>query len=165
MSDTAPLKDGLVLLLEEAMKLRHEVQIEHVVGNQGYILDTLLAVRVRVDRVEELLGRAMIARGAVGRATAHQSAVVADAYDTALTRQRKAPVSLDGDYMAAKERYAMAHLETLELRQEERRLKEMLDYATEVTDLIKINYRGLTDLRQDLLTMLRAAQFETTLDR
>lgn len=157
--------DGMLLLLDEALQLRHGVQVEGAVGDQHQILDTLMAVRVRVDRVEELLNRAMITRGVIARASSHAKASTAEAWDRAVIKQRKGPVSLDSDYLGARERYAMANLETLELRREEQKLGESQSLADQIVEQIRITYRGLTDLRQDLLTMLRAAQFETTLDR
>ncbi len=160
-----PVIEGMNEILGEILTLRHGIAIESCVRDQGRILDTLLQVRVRVDRVEELFGRLLTARGQISRAAQHKRSEVSDAFDTALTRQRKSPVSLDADFLGAKERYAMANLEVLEARHKLRDLDEIASTADTIVEVARLNYRGLTDLRHDLLTMLRAAQFETTLDR
>lgn len=127
------------------------------------VLNCLLDVRQRLDRTEELYRLTLMLRNAVHRSwTTHRHAVE-DAWDTAATESRKGAVR--DEYSSAKERQAMTNLAVLDLRRSERELGDAARVADEHVETIRLMHRGLADIRQDVLAILRAQQFESTLDR
>lgn len=159
----------LVTMLEaqrrEAVKLRFEVTPLPITATVPQVLASLLDVRQRLDRVEELLGQAVRVRAAVHRQRALDQAAADDDWDTAVTAARAAPVTRGDEYSSARERAAAANLSTMSARRTARRSVELAQRCDEAVDLIRLSHRGLGDIRQDHLAILRALQFETTLDR
>lgn len=133
----------------------------HAAGDE--LLECLLDVRTRLDRLEELLGNALRLRGEVHRRHTAVRVQVDDAWDEAAVRQRASTVR--DEYSSAKERTAATNLEVLDLRRAERAADADARACDEAVEQIRLRYRGLSELRQDIHTIVKARQFESTLDR
>lgn len=155
--------------IAEALELRVGVEVPAPGSDPKHILESLLAARQRLDRVEELLHRALRIRHRIQRSLTVVRAQHDDARDAALTdarQQRGGPVTRDTDqYSSAQERAAAANLATLELRRFLRQTEEVASYCDEAVDLLRLAHRGLEGVRMDHMTIVRSTQFESTLDR
>lgn len=150
-------------LVEESIKLRMEVKLPGAHATTESMLDTLLEVRVRLDRLEELVGNILRLRAGFRRKYTAVRIEVDDAWDQAAVRQRGA--SVRDEYSSAKERSAATNLEVLDLRRAERIADVDARSCDEAVEQIRLRYRGLCDVRLDLLAIVKARQFESTLDR
>jgi hypothetical protein len=153
----------LASLTDEAIRLRMEVTLPgpHAPGDE--LLACLLDVRVRLDRLEEILGNTLRLRSGAVRRTTALRIQLDDAWDEAAVRQRQSTVR--DEYSSAKERAAATNLEVLDLRRAERTADADARSCDEAVEQIRLRYRGLSDLRQDIHTIVKARQFESTLDR
>jgi hypothetical protein len=149
----------------EALKLRFDVHMPSVGASPEQLSESLLDVRRRLDRVEDLVGRSVLLTAACRQGYLALKADADDDWDQALVRQRKTPVGHNDEFAAAKERYALATMDVLDKRRIERSARELADHAVAATEVLKLSLRGLSETRQDLLGLLRHIQFETTLDR
>jgi hypothetical protein len=161
VTDIRALLDGHVV---EAVELRFSGDIPGPQSAPKQILDALYEVRRRLDRVEFLLSQAIRVRGKLRESNDAATAEVDDAWDSSIHTTRSAAVVRD-DYTSAKERYAEANLATLDLRRTQRAAAAVLAHADTSVDLLRLSLRGLGDLRQELLTVLRTLQFESHLER
>lgn len=159
MSDVLATLAGYVT---EAKHLR-EVDLPGPHSGGDALLECLLDIRSRLDRLEEILGRALRLRAA---AVARHVAVrheTSEAWDQAAVRARNAGVR--DEYASALERTATTNLEVLDLRRAERAADADARACDAAVEQIRLIYRGLADVRQDLHTIVKARQFESTLDR
>ena len=152
--------DKMVLEVED---LRSGTALLATHSSPQFVLEALLDCRQRLDRVEELFRRCLRIRGHLRRVAAISAASCADAWDKAAADSRTAGAR--DEYSSAKERAAVANLAVLDLRRTERLDSGALSRAEEVVEVVRVAHRGLADFRQDLLAVLRAQQFESTLDR
>jgi hypothetical protein len=166
------LEEELAEWAAEALRLRFAevagspaVELPPVESGASEVMQRLLAVRQRLDRVEELLARATRARGRSSRAAQVAKAQADDAWDVSSQRGRAAPVRRGGEFEGPRERYADNNLATLDQRRATREAERLADSASECLDVVRLCHRGLDGIRQDLLTMLRAFQFESHLER
>lgn len=159
------IQGALVKMQTEALDLRFGGALPDSSAGNKQIVDTLLDVRRRVDRVEEVYGKAIRLRAEARRQHTAVKAVVEDAWDRSAVAARRASVGRGDEYATARERHAMANLDVLELRRDERSAGQVVDVCDEAVEMLRLTYRGLVDLRQDFLAILRSIQFETTLDR
>lgn len=160
MTDVDGLLDKYV---SEARKLRLEVALPGAHAGGVQLLECLLDVRSRLDRMEELLGNALRLRGSAVRRHAAVRAEAEDAWDQAAYRARSTGVR--DEYSSAKERTAATNLEVLDLRRAERAADADARACDAAVEQIRLSYRGLSDVRQDVHLVVRARQFESTLDR
>lgn len=157
------LSPALAQLVAEAAQLRLAATLPGAHASGDELLGSLLDVRAKLDRMEELLGNVLrvrahaLARHTVARIRAD------DAWDEAAVKQRSAAVR--DEYSSAKERAAATNLEVLDLRRTERAADADARACDEAVEQIRLRYRGLADVRQDIHTIVRARQFESTLDR
>lgn len=161
------MSDGLGDLLDnyrtEVIELRMGAVLPGAYASTQDLLDSLLDVRQRVDRVEEIFGNVLRLRASSARKHAAVRIQVDDAWDEAAVRQRSS--SVRDEYSSAKERTAATNLEVLDLRRLERTADGDTRRCDEAVEFVRLRYRGLTDVRQDLLTIIKARQFESSLDR
>lgn len=129
------------------------------------VLDSLLRVRKRLDRVDGLLFRAARVKTAAQAALASAQAQVDDAWDTSAVRVRNSPQRSREDFTGPRERYAESNLAVLDLRREARAAEATAAAAKDAYDGINKVLWGLDALRQDHLAVLRAMQFESSLER
>ncbi len=149
--------------MREAVALRIGGNLPGPAATVGEVLECLLDVRQRLDRLEELYGNAMRIRAEAQRVLTACRIEVEDAWDAAAVRNRRA---FDRDeYSSAKERIAYANLEVLDLRRAERIAERNARRCDEATDFLRLRYHGLGRLRQALTAGIRALQFEQSLDR
>lgn len=167
MSDD--IASTLEAYLTEALELRVVTDLPDPGSDPKHVLESLVHTRGRLDRVEELLQRALRLRHRVQRSVAVVRAVHDDARDAVLTnarKQRGGPVTRDNDqYTSAQERAAEANLATVEHRRSLRQAEEVASHCDEAVEILRLTHRGLEGIRVDHLTVLRAVQFESTLDR
>lgn len=147
----------------EVIELRMGAVLPGAYASTQDLLDSLLDVRQRVDRVEEILGNVLRLRATAALKHTAIRIQVDDAWDEAAVRQRAS--SVRDEYSSAKERTAATNLEVLDLRRIERVADGVTRRCDEAVEFIRLRYRGLTDVRQDLLTIIKARQFESSLDR
>jgi hypothetical protein len=127
------------------------------------LLACLLDVRQRLDRMEELLASALQLRSLSAKQHTAARIIADDAWDQAATVARQSAVR--DEYSSAKERTAATNLEVLDLRRAERRTDQLARDCVDAVTFLRLRYDGLAGIRQELLALIRARQFETTLDR
>jgi hypothetical protein len=150
-------------LVSECVHLRSAAQLPRVDASSGELLEALLDVRRRLDRVEELLATALQLRSVASRNHTLRNIQVDDRWDEVAVRLRQSAVR--DEYSSAKERAAAANLEVINERRTERVARLSLALCDDAVDRIRLRMRGLQDLRQDLLALVRMLQWETTIDR
>lgn len=147
----------------EALDLRMGARLPATDASTGILLEALLDVRSRLDRVEEILANALGLRSMAARKHTAIRSAVEDAWDAAAVRGRSAGVR--DEYSSAKERAAAANLEVLDLRRLERVADSQFRRCDEAVELVRLRLRGLQEVRQDILAVVRIRQFESTLER
>jgi len=169
MSEAKPADDDVDLRqildksVDECVRLRMAAQLPGVDASSKELLDCLLDVRARMDRVEELLATGLQLRGLAARKHTVLRIQVDDAWDEVAVRQRQHAVR--DEYSSARERAAVANLEVLDLRRLERGAELHTRLCDEAVESIKLRLRGLGDVRQDVMAIIRTRQWESTLDR
>lgn len=160
--DIKAVCDGII---EEALDLRFGAKIPVHPAAPSTILETLLDVRARLDRVDELLAKALRMHSAVQEALTVATAEYDDAWDQEITRLKNSPVRQGSEYTTAKERHAEANLATLNLRFKVRSTERVARHCQSAVDLVRLTNRGLESVRQDLRTWLDGLRYESHLDR
>lgn len=164
MSDDGPtLVDVLDRTVNECIQLRVGAQLPRPDASTGELLEALLDVRSRLDRVEELLAATLQLRGMAARKHAVLRIQVDDAWDEVAVRQRNHAVR--DEYASAKERSAATNLEVLDLRRLERTADFDSRRCDEAVDIVRLRLRGLQEVRQDILAVVRIRQFESAMER
>jgi hypothetical protein len=159
----ADLPSALSRLVDDAVRLRMGAQLPRLDAAPRELSESLLAIRAGLDRMEELLSAALQLRGLAARKHTVLNIQVGDAWDEVAVRQRQSAAR--DEYSSAKERAAVTNLEVLDLRRLERTADSHQRLCDEAVEQIRLRFRGLADVRQDLLAMVRLLQFESTLDR
>lgn len=161
------MAESLEELVAEAVELRFggsglpEGQVTPAVA-QEVLLDT----RKRLDRVEEILVRVIRLRGSARRRASAEQDQVDDAWAKSIQQIANSPQRRSGyDYSGAKERYAEADLNVLDLRIKQRKASNVADQTQTAYDVVKTCHRGLDTLRTDCTAFLRSLQFESHLER
>jgi hypothetical protein len=126
------------------------------------VLDSLLEARWKADRVENLHVQALQIRAQVARMANSLRAQADDAWTTALVKARSARRA---EFEGPRERYADADLASLTEKRDARKADDLLSLADEVSDVIRVSFRGLNEVIQDHRTWLRALQFQTYLEK
>lgn len=156
---------ALVAITAEVLQLRFGVKLPVHPASPSAVLDALLDVRGRLDRIEELLTRVLRIAGIAQQNAAVATASVDDAWDRNIHRLRTAPTASGGDYSSARERYAEANLAVLDLRFEARAQTVTARHCETTLSVVRTAHRGLDTVRQDLRTWLDGLRFEAHLDR
>lgn len=152
-------------MINEVLTLRTTVQWPSLEAGPSELLHFLLDIRKRQDRVEEIFSSVVRLRSRAQRVSSIADAVVEDAWDKAAVKRRGAGVQRGDEFSSARERHAEANLDVLDLRHAARQAAQQAQLADEAVDVIRLAHRGLDGVRQDVLTVLRALQFETHLER
>lgn len=162
------MKAALIDWLKEAVELRGELGLSPYdeLLAPWQVVEQLSMLRITLDRVEELLVKAVRAKAQITRIHRRTQDDLQVEWDRHVTNQSavRRPV-LTQEYVTGKEKFAEANLATLELRQKERRSLELLSFSEETLDVIRTIHRGLEGVRQDLLTQVKALQVESHLER
>jgi hypothetical protein len=167
VTTASDLNPNLEALLSEALGLRSGLSLPSI--NQGpvEVLERLIDVRTRLDRVEELLSRAVRFRTAVRSRLKEASGSLDEAWATKVAQpSARRRVASDGwGGSAPRERYAEADLATLDEKRNVRRLEQWFDQVNDAVEVIRQAHRGLDTTRQDLHLILRAISVESALER
>lgn len=143
----------------EALGLRYQSSpLEPGMAPQA-VLNSLIAVRQRLDRVDEIYTTMIRLRGSAQRAADRSKAVADEAWDAAAAEYRA------GEFEGPRERYARHNLRTIAQQRASRQAKEIYELCREGFDVVQACQRGLDGVRQDHLTYLRSLQFESHLER
>lgn len=150
----------------EAAALRAQVSAKfpaHGAPVPAYI-EALHFTRAVQDRVEELLGLA--GQVCAWARSWHVSAVNAetDAYDRAVAMLKRTGRHA-GDYTSARERQADVGPRITTETQRTRAAKALLDDMEAARERIRTAHGGINGTRQDLGTLLRSVQWESSIDR
>lgn len=155
----------LKAVVDEALALRFtfEASLDH--SSPQTLIDSLLACRARLDRLEELLTIATRAKGRATRAAQEARRVADEAWDTHSVSARSGPVTRRHDYVGAKENYADNNVATISEQRNARIAERLADYTQECYQVIRTVYHGLDNFRADHLAIIRAMSFESHLER
>lgn len=123
----------------------------------------LVTARGQLDRLEAIVIEVSAYRAGVRIRARELEQVASDAYDRRL--RGIAQQGVRRDYEGAQERYAEARLDSLGVQQEARTAQRVTDIVASCEETVKALYRGLRDVREELLASLRYLAFENTLDR
>lgn len=164
MSDN--VERELLAWAEEALELRHgeagdpdgKVGLPDYELGQYAAADMLSRVRVRLDRVEELQSKARRAKGRIMRMRESADFEASLKYDEAMANGK----SRFQEYVLGDEKRADASLASLTEKRQAHQLKRVESMASETLDVIGQCYWGLSNLREDLLQMLKLHTFLTT---
>lgn len=164
------LESQLMEWVKEALDIRHgeyndpegKLSLPLPSLGTGAILNSLLRVRSRLDRVDELVAKVTQAQYRIARAEASAKFDAEEAWDRAAQRNRAANV---GQFTTGKERAADASLDSFEQKRTAHQASRLVSVATEALAVIKHAYWGLNALREDHNTLLRTLQFESSLER
>ena len=163
MSGPNTVLDGFI---REALELRFGGDALRRGAAPAEIVESLRQTRQRLDRVEQLLSKAIRIKANGRQHCAAVTATAELAWDRAAMARRNAPVTRGGEeFSSARERHAEANLATLTEQAAVRVAEERVRQCEEAESMIRLAHRGLEGVRQDHLAMLRMVQFESTLDR
>jgi hypothetical protein len=152
-------------IIREALELRFGAKLPVHPAAPSAVLEALFDVRHRLDRVDELLAKAIRIAGTVQDGQAIASAQHDDAWDREITRLRNSPVRQGDEYSTARERHAVANLAVLDLRHKVRTADDVVRKCERAVSLVRLVNRGLEGVRQDLRTWLDGLKYESHLDR
>lgn len=155
----------LLAWASEALELRHgeagdasgRVKLPAFELGQPAAVDMLGRVRQRLDRVEELQSQSRQALGRVVRLREEAEYELSLKYDDAISNNRNRYV----DFQSADEKRADAALKSLDQKRKLHQMKRLESHAREVLDVVTQCYWGLSNLREDLLQMLKIHTFVT----
>jgi hypothetical protein len=162
---TEDIEASLAPIVEEVLKLRLQATLPDSNVIPQAVLDSLLDVRSKADRVEELNIKVMRLRAYTARKVAALKAAADDEWAQALVSRKRAGARSGDQFEGPRERYAEADLVTLELRRSLRKAEELLSIIDEASDVIKVAFRGLTEIIQDHRTWLRTIQTQSYYDK
>jgi hypothetical protein len=161
------LESQLDALVTEALSLRFTtdavVPTEYGALDPKAFVESLLAVRARLDRLESLLTTALRVKGRAAREARRLRTLADDSWDQASSASRSS--SRRSDYLGAKEHYADNNLATFDQQRAARQAEKLSHYADECADVIRTIHRGLDNFRSDHLAIIRMMSFESHLER
>ncbi len=163
-ADISDLLDAYVTEVLE-LCLGYEAPDWGAVGHVEASTRTLADIRKRLDRVDELLSNTITLRGRLHRIATAAKSVADHAWDTAAMKRRAAPVQRGEEFYSAREREAEANLASINERHTAKQAADQAHTADTAYEVIRLNQRGLERVRTDLLAVMRAVQFESSLDR
>lgn len=163
------IESRLVGWVSEALELRHgaaedpQGKLTPVDPSEGppAITESLLRVRARSDRVDELLSRITLERGRAKRAKEGAQF----AADTALMEATQVRASRRAEFSSGREREAEAKLDSLEQRRMAHQADRLVSVANDAYEVINQVHWQLDAIRKDLRATLHALQFESSLER
>jgi hypothetical protein len=166
----AGVEDILYKWVKEALDLRHgagtdpegRLTVVDLAEGHSAINAMLIRVRVRSDRVDEILSKVTMARGRLKRAQDQAQFEAALAYDTA-TQQRAATRVVE--FTTKAERHADAALDSIEQKRLAHMAERLVSVALEAYEVVNQVHWQLDAIRKDLRATLHSLQFESSLER
>lgn len=125
------------------------------------VLDSLVRVRRRLDRVEGILVRAISIAGQIARMATVVEAQASEKWDEALVSD---PRINSGGFVAPKEKYAQANLAVMGVRRKAQVAATAVRVTSDAVEVVRVAHRGLDSLRYDHVVMIRAATVMTSLE-
>jgi hypothetical protein len=130
------------------------------------VLDSLINVRKRLDRVHELMAQSTRLKSRAIRSKFAAKYDAEDAWDHSLEKQRTASVRRNSnDFEGPRERYSKANLDSFDEQRAKRKAEATASRVEEADEVIRQCHWGLDTLRQDHITILRTLGFESSLER
>jgi hypothetical protein len=166
LTTPSELADWAQAATAEAAALRSRVSAAfpaHGAPVPAYI-EALHFTRAVQDRVEELLGLSGQVCSWARRWHVSAADAEADAYDQAVAALRRTGRHA-GEYSSARERQADVGPRIATERQRTRAAKALLDDLEAARERIRTAHAGINGTRQDLGTLLRSVQWESSIDR
>jgi hypothetical protein len=161
----APALTGARQALKEIISLREFPRLPAGVGLQE-IVDALVDLRARIDRVDELVNVIGQLRSRVKADSLERDFVAEQAWNQSVSAQKPSGGVIWGDSSSApRERYATASLETLPLQRDRLATAKLLVSMDSLHESARTFQYGLNGYRSDLSTRLRAVQFLMTLEQ
>lgn len=127
------------------------------------VLDLLLRVRQRSDRVDQLLANVTMAKSRAKRA--HEEATFAAEIAKAEATKEYANSGRRREFASAKETDSEATLQSLEQLRTAHRAARLVSVTSEAYDVVNQIHWQLESIRKDLRATLHALQFESSLER
>lgn len=159
------IKNQIDELIREALTQRFGVKVPAATAAPLEVREALYEARARLDRVEELLGKAVLLAATAREFAGLATATLDDAWDEKIVQLKNSPVRQGSEYPTARERHAEANLAVLDLRRKSRAADEVVAQCEKAVTVIRLAHRGLEGVRQDFRTWLDAFKFESHLDR
>lgn len=166
--DVTSAEKQLMAWVAEALELRHGAAGDPEGPIRGSaqtssdeIMDLLLRVRTRSDRVDELQSKVTLAKGRAKRAK-DDSAFAADQALMLATQQRG---NNRVEFSSAREREADAKLDAFTERRVLYQRDRLVSYSNDAYEVITQIHWQLDAIRKDLRASLHALQFESGLER
>lgn len=161
---TEDVKTILAKLITDARELR-KVGLPPAAAGPHEFYATLLIARANLDRMEELLSRAMQTH-AWARSQERSTADIAnDAWDHASEKDAAWKGRSGNDYEGARERSARINLQVLPATKVARDAAATSDLAKYAVDQLRLLYQGLDGVRRDLHRVLSYFPLESNLER
>lgn len=148
-------------VVEEALALS-TVSVPDVAASPGELVEHLVSLRGRLDRVAEIQAAALIQRSVAELRWRRAQVLAAEAWDREAS---KAQVVKRQEFEGAKERYSRFNLAVLEERKRERELRDEYDIWCAAYESIRTFYFRLDGSRMDIHIRLRTLAWELSLER
>ena len=162
------LEQQVLSWVDEALELRHGAAGDPKGSIRGAAqetpeeaLDLLLRIRVRSDRVDELLSKATLARGRARRSREE----AAFAADLALMEATQRRAAARVEFSSGREREAEAKLDSFNERRVAYLRERLVSVTNDAYDVISQIHWQLDAIRKDLRATIHALQFESGLER
>jgi len=150
------LQTELTKYIEAVIQARFEFQNPDFSADVVEIHSALVAVQEVLTSIENYLSRSMRAKSAADRRVSLFRMQWQEVWDKAIVNAGKRPSF--GDYSTGKERAADANLAAFEEARQLNQAEELLSFANEAVDIIRLHYYGLDKIRQDLRKRLDLQQ-------
>lgn len=165
--DTPDLAEATRTFCDEAMTEALSMRfVEGTVGPHsapGAVMEELWDVRVRMERVEELLLQSYRLKEKLKRSHAAAKAILDDDRDTELHRLNTNITARMGEYTSKDDKLATIKLKLLKQVKAERDANELSQIATETYYYLKTIHSGLENLKRDLDAVIRVYQIESSI--
>lgn len=159
------LKTKLESLVEEALALRTSARLPQFGADVHTVVDSLLDMRHKADRLEGLHIQAVQIKAKINRLYSAHKAEADDAWASSIMEQKSAGARNRDQYEGPRERYAEADLASMVQKRKARKAEELLSLADEADSIIRIAFKGLNEIIQDHRTWLRSLQFQSYLEK
>ena len=165
MTEFDPVRDRVT----EALELRYgtaddpegPVGLPPVESGLDVVLASLLRVRKRLDRVEELLSTLIRVRGRYRVSAEVIEAQYQQAWDDALTSDPRLQAR---EFVAPREKYAHADLAAFTQKRTLLKAKDSLAQIEDGVEQVRLAHKGLDSLRYDHVVLIRAATVMSSLE-
>lgn len=150
------LQSQLIEYIEKAIEIRFDFPNVDYSADFGELHIATIKVQSSLTELERLLSNAIRAKAVAERRVAKYKMIWQEAWDKAISATNKRPTL--GEYATGKEKASEANLATFQEARVLRSEEELLSFANEAVDVIRLHYYGLDKVRQDLRKRLDLSQ-------